>query len=130
MNASHDKVRREMKEAMAQLRALRDEAALKIHLAGMDAKKTWDQLQPKLAEAEKGARERMITTRSSGDRLANARYAAQPTVGGAGLRVWKRARSSAAVPGNQLLPGSVVAQRYLRPAAPIVLPDSIIPVSY
>ena len=34
------------------LRTLRDETKLKIHLGTMDVKKTWGELQPKLADAE------------------------------------------------------------------------------
>ena len=48
-------IRSEMKETITQLQLLRDEAKVKIHLAGMDAKDAWDRLQPKLQEAERSA---------------------------------------------------------------------------
>ncbi len=35
------------------VRRIADEIRLKVHLAGMDARKKWDELQPSLLEAEK-----------------------------------------------------------------------------
>jgi hypothetical protein len=55
MQTNHNDLKTEMKETMAQLRALRDEAKLKIHLASMDARTTWNALEPKLQEAERSA---------------------------------------------------------------------------
>ncbi len=40
---------------LAALRALRDEARLKSHLASMDAREAWRRLEPKLVEAERVA---------------------------------------------------------------------------
>ena len=52
-----DEIKSEITKTVGLLRTLRDETKLKIHLANMDLKKTWDELQPKLAEAEQtGAR--------------------------------------------------------------------------
>jgi hypothetical protein len=42
----------EMQKTLGLLTALRDEAKVKVHLAGMDIKTAWDALQPKLNEAE------------------------------------------------------------------------------
>jgi lipid II:glycine glycyltransferase (peptidoglycan interpeptide bridge formation enzyme) len=50
---TRDELKNEIVKTLGLLRSLRDEAKLKIHLANMDIKKTWDELQPKLAEAEK-----------------------------------------------------------------------------
>ena len=47
-----DEIKGEIKKTVGLLQTLRDETKLKIHLAGMDIKKTWDELQPKLADAE------------------------------------------------------------------------------
>ena len=55
MVTNQENVRRELKETVNQLRTLRDEAKLKIHLAGMDARDAWDRLQPKIEEAERAA---------------------------------------------------------------------------
>lgn len=54
-------LQREMKETLGQLRALRDEAQLKIHLASMDARDAWGRLQPKLQEAERAAEQASTT---------------------------------------------------------------------
>jgi hypothetical protein len=38
---------------IAELRKLRDEVRVQVHLGGMDAKKAWDELEPKLAEVDR-----------------------------------------------------------------------------
>ncbi len=50
-----DEIKNEIKKTVGLLQTLRDETKVKIHLASLDLKKTWDDLQPKLAEAEKSA---------------------------------------------------------------------------
>jgi hypothetical protein len=50
-----DELKTEISKTANLLRTLRDETKLKIHLASMDIKKTWDDLQPKLADAEQTA---------------------------------------------------------------------------
>ena len=50
-----DEIKSEIKNTVSLLQTLRDETKLKIHLANMDIKKTWADLQPKLAEAEQTA---------------------------------------------------------------------------
>ena len=47
-----DELKSEITKTVNLLRTLRDETKLKIHLGNMDIKKTWDELQPKLADAE------------------------------------------------------------------------------
>jgi hypothetical protein len=47
-----DELKTEIRKTVDLLRTLRDETKLKIHLGSMDVKKTWDELQPKLADAE------------------------------------------------------------------------------
>jgi len=47
-----DEIKTEIKKTVDLLKSLREETGLKIHLATMDVKKTWDELQPKLSHAE------------------------------------------------------------------------------
>ncbi len=42
-----------MEEALSDLRTLRDEVRLKLHLAGMDAKDAFHKLEPRLSEVER-----------------------------------------------------------------------------
>lgn len=42
----------EFAAAMADLRQLRDEVRLKLHLAGMDARSAWEKLEPSIAALE------------------------------------------------------------------------------
>jgi hypothetical protein len=50
-----DEIKAEIQKTVSLLQTLRDETKVKIHLANMDLKKTWDDLQPKLADAELNA---------------------------------------------------------------------------
>jgi hypothetical protein len=47
-----DEIKTEIKKTMGLLKTLRQETGLKIHLASLDVRKTWDELQPKLTHAE------------------------------------------------------------------------------
>ncbi len=63
-------IKNEITKTVGLLRTLRDETKLKVHLAGMDIKKTWDELQPKLTEAEEhGARAAEHATEATLDAL-------------------------------------------------------------
>jgi hypothetical protein len=53
---STDELKAEIQTTFTRLTALRDETRVKIHLAGMDVRSAWDELQPKLEEAEHVAR--------------------------------------------------------------------------
>ena len=44
-----------MKKNLEQLQTLRDEIRLKIHLAKMDVKDTWNQIEAQLPDVEKAA---------------------------------------------------------------------------
>ncbi len=46
-------LKRELEETRNDLRRAADEIRVKLHLAGMDAKDAWDDLQPRLAEFER-----------------------------------------------------------------------------
>jgi isopentenyl diphosphate isomerase/L-lactate dehydrogenase-like FMN-dependent dehydrogenase len=60
------------------VRRIADEVQLKVHLAGMDARDRWNELQPRLAEIEK------VITREGG--RANSAVAATLSSLGAKLR--------------------------------------------
>jgi ElaB/YqjD/DUF883 family membrane-anchored ribosome-binding protein len=46
-------IKQELEETRNDLRRTADEIRVKLHLAGMDAKDAWEELQPKLADFEK-----------------------------------------------------------------------------
>jgi hypothetical protein len=46
----------EIKKHSDQLQALRDEIRVKLHLASMDAKASWRELEPQILEVEKSAK--------------------------------------------------------------------------
>jgi hypothetical protein len=46
-------IQAQLRDTLSQLARLRDEVRVQAHLAGMDAKKAWDELEPKLAEADR-----------------------------------------------------------------------------
>jgi hypothetical protein len=50
-----DDIKAEIAKTAGLLTTLRDEAKVKVHLASMDIKTTWNELQPKLVEAEQDA---------------------------------------------------------------------------
>lgn len=53
MAKTSEEIKNELHRSIDLLRTLRDETKVKMHLANMDLKKTWDELQPKLADAER-----------------------------------------------------------------------------
>jgi hypothetical protein len=55
MQTTQNSIEARMRNIVAELRKLRDEIRVQIHLGGMDAKKAWDELEPKLADAERMA---------------------------------------------------------------------------
>lgn len=42
-----------MRHVLDELGRLRDEIRIQVHLGGLDAKKAWDELEPKIAEADR-----------------------------------------------------------------------------
>jgi len=50
-----DELKKDVQQGLADLRTLRDEVRVKLHLAGMDAKKEWDELESHLAGVERAA---------------------------------------------------------------------------
>jgi hypothetical protein len=55
MQTTHNPIEAQMRNVLAELRKLRDEIRVQVHLGGMDAKKAWDELEPKLADADRMA---------------------------------------------------------------------------
>ena len=49
--------RRELDNDIAELQRLRDEVRVRLHLAGMELKTRWNEVEPKLAELERNARD-------------------------------------------------------------------------
>jgi hypothetical protein len=47
----------EMKKSLELLRTLRDEVRVQLHLGGLEAKRRWDQLEPRLELVEKAAKD-------------------------------------------------------------------------
>jgi hypothetical protein len=48
MKETRDKLRTEMQANLDQLRALRDEVKLRVHLGKMEAKQRWNELEPRV----------------------------------------------------------------------------------
>src|SRR5512142_1451421 len=55
MQTDTNPIQAQMRNVVAELRKLRDEVRVQLHLANMDAKKAWDELEPKLEEADRMA---------------------------------------------------------------------------
>jgi transposase len=51
MTDSKTELKAELAKSVDLLRALRDEALVKIHLGGMDAKDRWNKLEPRIEDA-------------------------------------------------------------------------------
>ena len=47
-----ENLKQDVKDIRLVLRSLRDEIRVQLHLAGMDLKKEWEKLEPRLNEAE------------------------------------------------------------------------------
>lgn len=48
---SHPDIKQDLKAFQQDVRALRDEVRLKLHLAGMDLKEEWENLEPQIDKA-------------------------------------------------------------------------------
>ncbi len=49
--------RHPIQDVLAELQTLRDEIRVRVHLAGMDAKDSWSELEPRLSALEAQAKE-------------------------------------------------------------------------
>ena len=57
MTKTTEDVKKQLERTADMLETLRDEIRLKLHLAGMDAKKQWSDLEPHLLDAQNRARQ-------------------------------------------------------------------------
>jgi hypothetical protein len=57
MNRTATELKQEIEKSLDLMRTLRDEIQVKLYLAGMDVKKEWQNLEPKLADVERAASE-------------------------------------------------------------------------
>ncbi len=58
-------LKEEIQKSVGLIRTLRDEVRLKLHLAGMDVKEEWRQLEPELADIERAANNLTEATRTA-----------------------------------------------------------------
>ena len=65
MNDAKQELKKDIEKSVNDLKKLRDEIRLKIHLAGMDVKTEWQKLEPEIAEAERSARVLTDATRAT-----------------------------------------------------------------
>ena len=54
-STSHPDIKQDLKAFQQDIRALRDEVRLKLHLAGMDLKEEWESLEPQIDKAMNNA---------------------------------------------------------------------------
>ncbi len=57
MTLSKENLKVEIDKTVAHLQTLRDEARVKVRLAGMEAKDRWNALEPELAKIEQAAKD-------------------------------------------------------------------------
>jgi hypothetical protein len=60
-----DDIKSEMKKGLELLRTLRDEVRVQLHLGGMEAKRRWDQLEPRLEQVEQAAKDMTEASRAA-----------------------------------------------------------------
>jgi hypothetical protein len=65
-------VRHELEKALGELETLRDDIRVRAHLAGMEAKDKWAELEPKLAQVETQLKEATKTFRQALAELGDA----------------------------------------------------------
>jgi hypothetical protein len=65
MSQTTDELKAELAKSVALLKTLRDEVKVTLHLAGMDAKDRWRQLEPRIADVEHAAREATEASRAA-----------------------------------------------------------------
>ncbi len=57
-NTTTQDVKSDLETALGRLRTLRDEARVRVHLAGLDIRDAWSKLEPKIEDAEREAGQR------------------------------------------------------------------------
>jgi hypothetical protein len=67
MSQTTTELKKDIQKSLGDMRALRDEIRLTLHLAGMDAKEEWRKLEPILANVERAAGELTEATRTAAE---------------------------------------------------------------
>lgn len=62
-------VKKATQQAVDELKRIRDEVRLELHLASMDAKDAWAKLEPRVAEAERMAHDASEVSKKAVDEL-------------------------------------------------------------
>lgn len=65
MSQTTNDLKADLQKSLESLQTLRDEIRVRIHLAGMEAKDAWNELEPRLLGAEKLAEEVSEASRSA-----------------------------------------------------------------
>lgn len=65
MKPSVDDLKTEINNGLERLQTLRDEARVRLHLAGMEAKDRWNEIEPHLADVERSAAQITETSRAA-----------------------------------------------------------------
>jgi len=65
MSLTPTELKNEIEKSLGIMRTLRDEVRVKLHLASMDVKDEWRQLEPNLADVERTASEFSEATRTA-----------------------------------------------------------------
>ena len=53
MQTTQNPIQAQVRHVLEELGRLRDEIRVQVHLGSMDAKKAWDELEPKIADADR-----------------------------------------------------------------------------
>jgi hypothetical protein len=69
MGPEKPQLKQEVDKAVSQLRSMRDEIRLQLHLAGMDAQEAWKKLEPSLGELEQKMGQVTEATKSKAQEL-------------------------------------------------------------
>lgn len=69
MGPEKPQIKQEVDKAVGQLRTIRDEIRLQLHLAGKDAQEAWKKLEPSLAELEQKMGEVTEATKAKAQEL-------------------------------------------------------------
>ncbi len=70
MATKSEKIREELERDVAELRTLRDEIGVKLHLASMDVKSAWQELEPKFDKLQQ-----TVTSQGESDAEAGVQLA-------------------------------------------------------
>jgi transposase len=69
---SKEKMKKQIEEALKTARTMRDEIRLELHLGQMDARDKWQELEPRLADAERFSQEVSDAARTAAASVAKS----------------------------------------------------------